>query len=74
MDFGTPSSWSAEIDALAAGENDRPKRLFLLSAGNQYDPAAWRAYPASNRTNQVHNPGQAWNALTVGKKIKLPKK
>lgn len=41
-------------------------RLFVLSAGNTRDPNAWAAYPDSLSTNLVHDPGQAWNAVTVG--------
>lgn len=67
-DRGRPSSWSAAVDGLAAdtdgeGENTR---LFVLSAGNTRDPNAWAAYPESLATNLVHDPGQAWNAITVG--------
>ncbi len=67
-DRGRPSSWSAEIDRLACdydGQGEAP-RLFLLCAGNTDDAAAWAEYPASLSTNLVHDPGQAWNALTVG--------
>ncbi|NMG01853.1 S8 family peptidase [Azoarcus taiwanensis] len=67
-DRGRPSSWSAMVDSLAAdpdGAGQFP-RLFILSAGNTDDPAAWAEYPASLSTNLVHDPGQAWNALTVG--------
>lgn len=67
-DRGRPSSWSAAVDSLAAdpdGAGQFP-RLFILSAGNTDDPAAWAEYPASLSTNLVHDPGQAWNALTVG--------
>ena len=56
------------MDSLAAnadGSGQFP-RLFILSAGNTDDPAAWADYPASLSTNLVHDPGQAWNALTVG--------
>jgi len=28
--------------------------------------ANWKRYPNSNQTDSVHDPGQAWNALTVG--------
>lgn len=67
-DRGRPSSWSAAVDGLAAdtdgaGENTR---LFVLSAGNTRDPNAWADYPDSLSTNLVHDPGQAWNAITVG--------
>jgi hypothetical protein len=67
-DRGRPSSWSAEVDRLACdydGQGDTP-RLFVLCAGNTSDADAWTAYPASLSTNSVHDPGQAWNALTVG--------
>ncbi len=37
----------------------------LISAGNT-DPAARRTYPDPNLTDGVHDPAQAWNALTVG--------
>ncbi|MCG8991229.1 S8 family peptidase [Laribacter hongkongensis] len=67
-DRGRPSSWSAEIDRLASdydGQGERP-RLFVLCAGNTMDSDAWVEYPASLYTNAVHDPGQSWNALTVG--------
>ncbi|KVH31370.1 S8 family peptidase [Burkholderia cepacia] len=67
-DRGRPSSWSAAVDNLAAdpdGAGQFP-RLFILSAGNTNDIAAWAEYPASLSTNLIHDPGQAWNALTVG--------
>lgn len=61
---GEPTSWSAAVDELAFGD-ERAKRLVLVSAGNA-DPGAWRNYPDSNLTDEVHDPGQSWNALTVG--------
>lgn len=67
-DRGRPSSWSAAVDGLAAdtaGAAESP-RLFVLSAGNTRDPNAWVGYPESLSTNLVHDPGQAWNAITVG--------
>ncbi|QRI93011.1 S8 family peptidase [Delftia lacustris] len=67
-DRGRPSSWSAAVDGLAAGmdgEGETP-RLFILSAGNTRDPNAWGTYPECLSTNLVHDPGQAWNAITVG--------
>jgi len=62
---GKPSSWSAAVDALAAGANDEQRRLFVLSAGNT-DLACRANYPDSNFTDSIHDPAQAWNALTVG--------
>jgi hypothetical protein len=67
-DRGRPSSWSSAVDKLAAdadGAGQFP-RLFVLSAGNIPDRNAWAAYPDSLSTNLVHDPGQAWNAITVG--------
>ncbi len=67
-DRGRPSAWSATVDRLAAdaeGENEIP-RLILLSGGNINDPNAWATCPTSNSTDSIHDPGQAWNALTIG--------
>lgn len=66
-DLGRPSAWSSAVDALASddtGEGEFP-RLFVLSAGNT-ERVHWAAYPHSVSFNQIHDPGQAWNALTVG--------
>lgn len=67
-DQGRPSAWSAAIDRLAADADEagRMPRLILVSAGNVNAPAAWAAYPDSSDTDAIHDPGQAWNALTVG--------
>ena len=67
-DRGRPSAWSAAIDSLAVdfdgdGANSR---LLVVSAGNVRDPNAWSNYPDSNDTDGVHDPAQAWNAITVG--------
>lgn len=68
-DRGRPSSWSSMVDSLAAdalGEGQFP-RLIVLAAGNTKDGDEWLAYPESLSTrNLIHDPGQAWNALTVG--------
>lgn len=76
---GTPTEWSATVDRLAFGLggtpraaqadeapfDDRAPRLFVLAAGNvPWDQ--WQDYPTGNDTAAVQNPGQAWNALTVG--------
>jgi len=65
-DRGRPSSWSGAVDELASGYEDDIRRLIVISAGNVDDPDNWRNYPTDNLTNEVHDPGQAWNALTVG--------
>lgn len=63
---GSPSSWSAAIDELTSGYIDDIQKLFLVSAGNINDRDDWSNYPDSNITRTVQNPGQAWNAVTVG--------
>ena len=65
-DRGRPSSWSAAVDRLTSGYEDDVSRLVVISAGNVDQPDNWRNYPNDNLTNEVHDPGQAWNALTVG--------
>jgi Subtilase family len=64
-DQGRPSSWSAAIDAACCGVEDEHPRLVVLAAGN-VERSDWRYYPDRNDVDQVHDPGQAWNALTVG--------
>ncbi|RAI86806.1 S8 family peptidase [Algoriphagus yeomjeoni] len=61
---GKPSSWSAAIDKSAFGE-DEWKRLILISAGN-IPNEHWPNYPTSNFEYSIHDPGQAFNALTIG--------
>lgn len=64
-DRGQPSEWSATIDSLTSGADDDQRRLVIISAGNT-DPAERHQYPESNLTDGIHDPGQSWNALTVG--------
>jgi len=64
-DRGRPSSWSAAVDQLAYGGDGEPQRLWVLSAGNS-NSEDWRSYPDYLDTEEIHDPGQAWNALTVG--------
>ena len=66
-DRGAPSAWSSTLDSLAvdfSGQSEHP-RLFVVSAGNA-DDKGWSHYPASNDTDGIHDPAQAWNVLTVG--------
>lgn len=80
-DRGRPTSWSSAIDALAAGRSFDPsdkglvylddgedphQRLFVVSAGNVDDSKLDRDHLARSETEPVHDPAQAWNALTVG--------
>lgn len=76
---GQPTLWSATVDALAVGasvvrEDDElrlldapdPKaaRLFVVSAGNV--DTLVKDHLAQCDTSPIRDPGQAWNALTVG--------
>lgn len=79
-DLGQPSSWSAAIDALAVGRSPDPKtqkllfvegeeprrRLFVVSAGNVHDTKLMIDHLSRSDLEAVQDPGQAWNALTVG--------
>lgn len=81
---GQPTLWSATIDALAVGTSivrdgdelwllDAPDpdaaRLFVVSAGN-VDTFVHDHLDESD-TSQIRDPGQAWNALTVGAHTEL---
>lgn len=78
-DRGQPTSWSAAIDALAAGRTFDPathgliyldpaeaaaRRLFVVSAGNVDRLEV--AHLDRSDLEAVHDPAQAWNVLTVG--------
>ena len=67
-DRGRPTGWSATLDALAADSDVQGAnpRLLVVSAGNVDDNADWERYPDSNESDGIHDPAQAWNALTVG--------
>src|SRR5579871_6286528 len=79
---GWPSEWSATLDRLAFGlrgpgtggldlpsmDGDVPRvqpRLFVIATGNVLW-SEWAAYPTKNDLEAIEDPGQAWNALTVG--------
>ena len=78
-DPGQPTLWPASIDALAAGSdicirnnefslitgpNHNTKRLIVVSAANvdSYDVD----HLANSDVSPIEDPGQSWNALTVG--------
>lgn len=69
---GLPTSWSGAIDEIVAGVNifgadNENKRLMLISAGNvELSELRDIKYPEVNINSYVQNPGQSWNALTVG--------
>ncbi len=65
-DRGKPSSWSASVDAITYAGDDEPKRLMILSAGNAENFNNPANYPSILITDSIHDPAQAWNAVTVG--------
>jgi hypothetical protein len=80
-DRGQPTSWSAAVDALAAGRafdpssqglvylddgSDPVRRLFVVSAGNVDGHVLQVEHLDRSDTDPVHDPAQSWNALTVG--------
>lgn len=72
-DQGIPTSWSAEIDALSAGvddEDNESKRLFLVAAGNRTAELT-TDYFRESLVDSIHDPGQSWNALTIGAHTEL---
>jgi hypothetical protein len=78
---GRPTSYSASFDALAFGTDiarrddgiellgqpdPHAARLFVLSAGNVPADQWTTDHLALSDVEQVQNPAQSWNALTVG--------
>ncbi|WP_197523381.1 S8 family peptidase [Actinokineospora pegani] len=78
---GQPSSWSASLDALAAGRGvladedglvflddtgHDAKRLFVVSAGNVRSWKPGDEHLDRSDLEPVEDPAQAWNVLTVG--------
>ncbi|MDK6856390.1 MULTISPECIES: S8 family peptidase [unclassified Aerococcus] len=68
---GTPTSWSAGIDNLSLGNygaEETESRLIIISGGNTSLEEIEDAedYKTAVTLHSVENPGQSWNALTVG--------
>lgn len=72
IDDGRPTSYSAAIDAIVADSNnlfeEREPKLFFISAGNTLLSEIYDSKdPIIAQINHsVENPGQSWNAITVG--------
>ncbi|MDM8538194.1 S8 family peptidase [Desulfobacterales bacterium HSG17] len=66
QDKGRPSSWSGQLDQLASGCEDDTQRLLVVCAGNSNDISNIMRYPESQIEDSIQDPGQSWNALTVG--------
>jgi hypothetical protein len=62
---GRPSITSSYVDKLAMGLND-VRRLFVLAGGNIPDDILQAHYDDVNVMSPVEDPGQSWNAITVG--------
>lgn len=65
--YGRPSSWSASLDKITFGIEDEnlEKQLFFVSSGNVFLETP-DEYPDKNVFESVHDPAQAFNAITVG--------
>jgi hypothetical protein len=64
---GSPSSWSAELDKIISGVEDGIKKIFVISAGNvQTNEIEDVGYTDANINHPIEDPGQSWNAITVG--------
>jgi hypothetical protein len=64
IDRGKPSSWSAALDEISFGKHTGKRQLFFISGGNMEQPGT--NYMNDNIAESIHDPGQAWNAVTVG--------
>lgn len=64
---GRPSSWSAAIDKVTFGIAIEPKeqQVFIVSGGN-VEITKHDDFPSKNETESIHDPGQSYNAITVG--------
>lgn len=61
---GQPTSWSSEIDQITFNGNHQ--RLFVLSAGNIRGNDISTDYENNVNRHSIEDPGQSWNAITVG--------
>ena len=71
---GRPSSWSGAIDNLTFGDEEKDRRLIIISVGNIREEELWKNYPNSNYNTAIQDPAQSWNALVIGaytEKIKV---
>jgi hypothetical protein len=61
---GRPSAWSSAIDKICFGKDSSPQ-LFIVSGGN-VQINNFQDYPIVNFEEPIHDPAQAYNAITVG--------
>lgn len=68
---GAPTSWSSEVDQLAAGVSGKTntRRLILISAGNtdnfRFGAGNYLSY-CDHDDNEIQSPAQSWNPLCIG--------
>lgn len=68
-DKGLPSSWSAAVDQMCAGELDNTRRLFFVAAGNvrgEFHTDEYAYHEHNCKEAGIEDPAQSWNAVTVG--------
>ena len=66
-DRGRPSSWSAALDMMAFGSDNKGNtRLIVVSAGNANISRLNSKYPDLNKEEGIRDPAQSWNALAIG--------
>lgn len=69
-DAGAPTLWSGAVDQLCSGGDDERTRLVFVSAGNLgqlFVDDGYRYFESNcGEGAGVEDPGQAWNAVTVG--------
>ncbi|MBL7042073.1 MAG: S8 family peptidase [Pirellulaceae bacterium] len=68
-DGGVPSLWSGAVDDMCVGVLDGARKLMFISAGNMRDEICEDGYVYhdwNTTRGGIEDPGQAWNALTVG--------
>ena len=61
---GRPSAWSSAVDKIIFGRDDTPQ-LFIISGGNVI-LNRHEDYPNTNHIEYIHDPAQAYNAITTG--------
>ena len=69
-DMGMPSTWSGAADDMCAGVLDEIPKLMFISAGNvrpdEFYSAEYAYHDWNTMQAGIEDPGQSWNALTVG--------
>src|SRR5271157_892368 len=69
-EMGMPTTWSGAADDLCAGVLDEIPKLMFISAGNvksnELCSAEYTYHDWNTEKAGIEDPGQSWNALTVG--------